>query len=143
MLRGIENMNLSFINRAAQARVEQDYHRNLHREIGTTPLQRMLDGPNAGRRMPIPCAWPLPANSSALLAEVISPLWPRASATSCRRDLLTCTRFLCSRPAGTRARRSWWTPNRRPPDTSSASGQNQKRLRPALNDQATGNCRSY
>lgn len=52
VLRGIENINLSFINRAAQAWVEQDYHRNMHREIGTTPLQRMLDGPNVGRPAP-------------------------------------------------------------------------------------------
>lgn len=52
MLRGIENLKLSFINHAAQAWVEQDYHRNRHREIGVTPLQRMLDGPDVGRRAP-------------------------------------------------------------------------------------------
>lgn len=52
MLRDIENLKLAFINRAAQAWVEQDYHRNQHREIGTTPLQRMLDGPDVGRRAP-------------------------------------------------------------------------------------------
>ena len=52
MLRGIENLKLSFINHAAQAWVEQDYHRNPHREIGATPLQRMLDGPDVGRRAP-------------------------------------------------------------------------------------------
>lgn len=52
MLRGIENLKLSFINRAAQAWVEQDYHRNRHREIGATPLQRMLDGPDVRRRAP-------------------------------------------------------------------------------------------
>jgi hypothetical protein len=52
MLRGIENLKLAFINHAAQAWVEQDYHRNQHREIGATPLQRMLDGPDVGRRAP-------------------------------------------------------------------------------------------
>jgi putative transposase len=52
MLRGIENLKLAFINHAAQAWVEQDYHRNQHREIGATPLQRMLDGPDVGRRTP-------------------------------------------------------------------------------------------
>ncbi|MEI6313308.1 MAG: DDE-type integrase/transposase/recombinase [Syntrophus sp. (in: bacteria)] len=52
MLRGIENLKLAFINHAAQAWIEQDYHRNQHREIGTTPLQRMLDGPDVGRRAP-------------------------------------------------------------------------------------------
>jgi putative transposase len=58
MLRGIEDLKLAFINHAAQAWVEQDYHRNPHREIGATPLQRMLDGPDDGRRTPLPCAWP-------------------------------------------------------------------------------------
>jgi transposase InsO family protein len=52
MLRGMENLKLAFINRAAQAWIEQDYHRNQHREIGTTPLQRMLDGPDVGRQAP-------------------------------------------------------------------------------------------
>jgi transposase InsO family protein len=52
MLRGIEDLKLAFINHAAQAWVEQDYHRNPHREIGATPLQRMLDGPDVGRRAP-------------------------------------------------------------------------------------------
>ena len=52
MLRGIENLKLAFINQAAQAWVEQDYHRNRHSEIGATPLQRMLDGPDVGRRAP-------------------------------------------------------------------------------------------
>ena len=51
-LRGIENLKLAFINRAAQAWVEQDYHRNQHREIGATPLQRMLAGPDVGRQAP-------------------------------------------------------------------------------------------
>jgi len=52
MLRGIENLKLAFINHAAQAWVEQDYHRNQHREIGATPLKRMLNGPDVGRPAP-------------------------------------------------------------------------------------------
>jgi transposase InsO family protein len=52
MLRGMKDLKLAFINHAAQAWVEQDYHRNKHREIAATPLQRMLDGPEVGRRAP-------------------------------------------------------------------------------------------
>ena len=52
MLRGMEDLKLAFINHAAQAWVEQDYHRNKHREIAATPLQRMLDGPDVGRQAP-------------------------------------------------------------------------------------------
>jgi len=52
MLRGVENLKLAFLNRAAQAWVEQDYHRNRHREIDATPLKRMLDGHNVGRPAP-------------------------------------------------------------------------------------------
>ncbi len=52
MLRGLDQLTLSFLNRAAQAWVEQDYHRSLHREIGAAPLQRMLDGPTAARPAP-------------------------------------------------------------------------------------------
>ena len=51
-LRGIEHLKLAFINRAAQAWVEQDYHRNQHREIGATPLQQMLAGSDVGRPAP-------------------------------------------------------------------------------------------
>jgi transposase InsO family protein len=52
MLRGLDQLTLSFLNRAAQAWVEQDYHRSLHREIGAAPLQRMLDGPTAAQLRP-------------------------------------------------------------------------------------------
>jgi len=52
LLRGVENLKLSFVNKAAQAWIEQDYHRRLHREIKTTPLQRMLAGPDVGRPTP-------------------------------------------------------------------------------------------
>jgi len=52
LLRGVENLKLSFVNQAAQAWVEQDYHRRHHREIKTTPLQRMLKGPDVARPTP-------------------------------------------------------------------------------------------
>ena len=52
LLRGVENLKLSFVNQAAQAWVEQDYHRRNHREIKTTPLQRMLNGPGVARPTP-------------------------------------------------------------------------------------------
>ena len=52
LLRGVENLKLAFVNQAAQAWVEQDYHRKLHSEIKTTPLQRMLNGPNVARPTP-------------------------------------------------------------------------------------------
>jgi transposase InsO family protein len=54
LLKGIDDLNLSWINKAAQAWVEQDYHRTLHSEIKTTPLQRMLDGPDVKRPVPAP-----------------------------------------------------------------------------------------
>ncbi|MCF8025576.1 MAG: DDE-type integrase/transposase/recombinase [Desulfobacteraceae bacterium] len=44
LLRGVGDLKLSFINQAAQAWVEQDYHHKHHNEIKTTPLQRMIDG---------------------------------------------------------------------------------------------------
>jgi putative transposase len=52
LLRGIEDLKLSFVNQAACAWVEQDYHRKEHREIRTSPLQRMLTGPDVSRPTP-------------------------------------------------------------------------------------------
>jgi|APSaa5957512622_1039677.scaffolds.fasta_scaffold17448_3 transposase InsO family protein len=52
LLRGVEDLKLAFVNQAAQAWVEQDYHRKLHREIKTTPLQRMISGPDVARTTP-------------------------------------------------------------------------------------------
>ena len=52
LLRGVENLKLSFVNQAAQAWVERDYHRRTHREIKTTPLQCMLSGPDVARPAP-------------------------------------------------------------------------------------------
>jgi hypothetical protein len=52
LLRGIEDLKLSFVNQAAQAWVEQDYHRKEHKEIRTTPLKRMLTGFDVSRPAP-------------------------------------------------------------------------------------------
>jgi transposase InsO family protein len=51
-LRGVDPLRLAFLNQAAQAWVEQDYHRRIHREIGSTPLERMLTGPDVSRPAP-------------------------------------------------------------------------------------------
>lgn len=52
LLRGVEHLKLGFVNTAAQAWVEQDYHRRAHREIASSPLQRMLDGRSVARAAP-------------------------------------------------------------------------------------------
>jgi transposase InsO family protein len=52
LLRSVEDLSLSFINKAACAWVEQDYHRKHHTEINATPLQRMLSGNDASRPTP-------------------------------------------------------------------------------------------
>ena len=52
MLEGLAELTLERLNTLTQAWVEQDYHRNVHREIATTPLKRYLDAPNVGRPCP-------------------------------------------------------------------------------------------
>lgn len=52
LLRAVTPLRLAFLNQAAQAWVEQDYHRRAHRELGTTPLARMLAGPDVSRPAP-------------------------------------------------------------------------------------------
>ena len=52
LLRGVKDLKLAFVNQAAQAWAEQDYHRNIHSEIKTTPLTRMLNGRNVARPVP-------------------------------------------------------------------------------------------
>lgn len=52
MLEGLADLTLARLNTLTQAWVEQDYHRNVHREIATTPLRRYLDAPNVGRPCP-------------------------------------------------------------------------------------------
>jgi transposase InsO family protein len=52
MLEGEPGLTLELLNRATQAWVEQEYHRTLHGELGKTPLQRYLEGPDVGRESP-------------------------------------------------------------------------------------------
>ena len=52
MLEGEKSLTLDLLNQATQAWVEQEYHRTNHAEIGTTPLQRYLAGPNVRRDCP-------------------------------------------------------------------------------------------
>jgi transposase InsO family protein len=52
LLRSVESLNLALLNQAAQAWVEQDYHRRRHREIDSSPLERMLAGPLVSRPAP-------------------------------------------------------------------------------------------
>lgn len=52
LLRGTETLRLEFLNQVSQAWVEQDYHRRIHSEIGCTPLERLLAGPEVSRPAP-------------------------------------------------------------------------------------------
>lgn len=52
MLTGIADLTLGRLNEVTQAWVEQEYHRTRHRELGTTPLRRFLDGTSVGRDCP-------------------------------------------------------------------------------------------
>jgi transposase InsO family protein len=52
MLEGEPNLTLAQLNLATQAWVTQEYHRTVHSELGCTPLERYLAGPNVGRECP-------------------------------------------------------------------------------------------
>jgi putative transposase len=52
MLEGESALTLELLNQATQAWVEQEYHRTVHSEIGCTPLERYLAGPNVRRDCP-------------------------------------------------------------------------------------------
>ena len=52
MLEGEHNLTLERLNVATQAWVTQEYHRTVHSELGATPLERYLAGPNVGRECP-------------------------------------------------------------------------------------------
>jgi len=54
MLEGVRDLSLERLNEATQAWVELEYHRRLHRELGSTPLERYLSAPNIGRPSPSP-----------------------------------------------------------------------------------------
>ena len=52
MLEGEANLTLEQLNVATQAWVTQEYHRTVHSELGATPLERYLAGPNVARMCP-------------------------------------------------------------------------------------------
>lgn len=52
MLEGEANLTLEQLNVATQAWVTQEYHRTVHSELGATPLERYLAGPNVARECP-------------------------------------------------------------------------------------------
>ena len=52
MLEGGKDLTLDLLNDSTAAWVEGDYNRAYHSEIGTTPLQRFLAGPDVGRVCP-------------------------------------------------------------------------------------------
>ncbi len=52
MLEGETDLTLERLNTATQAWVELEYHRARHRELGGTPLERYLAGPDVGRPSP-------------------------------------------------------------------------------------------
>ncbi len=52
MLEGEEHLTLEQLNLATCAWITQEYHRSVHREIGCTPLERYLAGPNVARECP-------------------------------------------------------------------------------------------
>jgi putative transposase len=52
MLENCSDLTLAFLNEATQAWVEMEYHRQIHSEIGQTPLKRFLESPSVGRESP-------------------------------------------------------------------------------------------
>ena len=52
MLEGEANLTLEQLNVATQAWVTQEYHCTVHSELGATPLERYLAGPNVARECP-------------------------------------------------------------------------------------------
>ena len=52
MLEGLAELSLELLNTATCAWVEQEYQRSVHSEIGCSPLQRYLAGPDVGRESP-------------------------------------------------------------------------------------------
>lgn len=52
MMDGVGELTLELLNQATTAWVEFEYHRKLHSEIASTPLDRYLKEPNVGRDCP-------------------------------------------------------------------------------------------
>ena len=49
MVTHVDPLTLNFLNHATLAWAEMEYNRSVHREIRTTPLNRLLQGPDVGR----------------------------------------------------------------------------------------------
>lgn len=52
MLENVPDLTLDALNHATQAWVEMEYNRARHSEIGETPAERFLRGPDVGRKSP-------------------------------------------------------------------------------------------
>ncbi len=52
MLEGVDELSLELLNTATCAWVEQEYQRSRHSELGSSPLERYLAGPDVGRECP-------------------------------------------------------------------------------------------
>jgi transposase InsO family protein len=52
MLQRVERLDLATLNRATQAWLEGEYHREVHEGIGVTPLDRLTEGPSVVREAP-------------------------------------------------------------------------------------------
>jgi transposase InsO family protein len=52
MLEGVTELSLERLNEATQAWAELEYQRALHSELGGSPLERYLEGPEVGRPSP-------------------------------------------------------------------------------------------
>lgn len=52
MLSKVQPLTLDFLNRATQAWVEMEYNRSPHEEIKTSPIERLLEGPDVSRHSP-------------------------------------------------------------------------------------------
>lgn len=52
MLEGVETLDLTLLNRATLAWVEEDYHDSLHRELGMSPRDRLRQAPSVRRPSP-------------------------------------------------------------------------------------------
>jgi putative transposase len=59
MLEGVPDLTLAFLNEATQAWAEYEYNRKLHSEIGETPVDRFLAGPDVMRPRPDSATLPL------------------------------------------------------------------------------------
>lgn len=52
MLEGEPRLTLDLLNEATQAWVEFEYHRQVHSDLGVTPMERFLAAPDVGRPSP-------------------------------------------------------------------------------------------